>query len=158
MPSSRNPSSLMLNWIVGFVKIVARLCQSCWMDLLKFLHVYLAFCQTPSWNLTRILNWIHSWQNLFVKNIWHHSTLSSLYLEGKCPSFTRQVWGGGHSDVAGLSWVANDGPITPGSLSRSCCSSWLNAQVCLVYTRPIHKNLFLEFPKMPGSFMLHFDR
>ena len=23
--------------------------------------------------------------------------------------------------------------------------------------RPVHKNLFLEFPKMPGSFMLHFD-
>ena len=25
-------------------------------------------------------------------------------------------------------------------------------------TRPVHKNPFLEFPKMPDSFMLHFDR
>ena len=25
-------------------------------------------------------------------------------------------------------------------------------------TRPVHKNLFLEFPKNPGSFRLHFDR
>ena len=25
-------------------------------------------------------------------------------------------------------------------------------------SRPVHKNLFLEFPKNPGSFMLHFDR
>ena len=24
--------------------------------------------------------------------------------------------------------------------------------------RPVHKNLFLEFPKYPGIFMLHFDR
>ena len=24
--------------------------------------------------------------------------------------------------------------------------------------RPVHKNIFLEFPKMPGSFMLHFDK
>ena len=24
--------------------------------------------------------------------------------------------------------------------------------------RPVHKNLFLEFPKYPGSFMLHVDR
>ena len=24
-------------------------------------------------------------------------------------------------------------------------------------TRPVHKNLFLEFPKYPGRFMLHFD-
>ena len=23
--------------------------------------------------------------------------------------------------------------------------------------RPVHKNLFLEFPKYPGRFMLHFD-
>ena len=30
--------------------------------------------------------------------------------------------------------------------------------MCTVYTRPVHKNLFLEFPKNPGSFMLHFDR
>ena len=27
--------------------------------------------------------------------------------------------------------------------------------VCI---RLVHKNLFLEFPKYPGSFMLHFDR
>ena len=26
-----------------------------------------------------------------------------------------------------------------------------------VYTRPVHKNFFLEFPKYPGRFMLHFD-
>ena len=26
-----------------------------------------------------------------------------------------------------------------------------------IYTRPVHKNLFLEFPKYPGRFMLHFD-
>ena len=26
-----------------------------------------------------------------------------------------------------------------------------------VVTRPVHKNLFLEFPKYPGRFMLHFD-
>ena len=26
-----------------------------------------------------------------------------------------------------------------------------------VYIRPVHKNLFLEFPKYPGRFMLHFD-
>ena len=24
-------------------------------------------------------------------------------------------------------------------------------------SRPVHKNLFLEFPKYPGRFMLHFD-
>ena len=24
-------------------------------------------------------------------------------------------------------------------------------------TRPVHKNLFWEFPKYPGRFMLHFD-
>ena len=27
-----------------------------------------------------------------------------------------------------------------------------------VSTRPVHKNLFLEFPEMPGSLMLHVDR
>ena len=27
-----------------------------------------------------------------------------------------------------------------------------------IYIRPVHKNLFLEFPKMQGRFMLHFDR
>ena len=27
--------------------------------------------------------------------------------------------------------------------------------VCI---RPVHKNIFLEFPKMPGSVVLHFDR
>ena len=27
-----------------------------------------------------------------------------------------------------------------------------------VCTRPVHKNLFLEFPKMPGSFELHLDK
>ena len=26
-----------------------------------------------------------------------------------------------------------------------------------LHTRPVHKNLFLEFPKYPGRFMLHFD-
>ena len=26
-----------------------------------------------------------------------------------------------------------------------------------IYIRPVHKNLFLEFPKYPGRFMLHFD-
>ena len=26
-----------------------------------------------------------------------------------------------------------------------------------MHTRPVHKNLFLEFPKYPGRFMLHFD-
>ena len=25
-------------------------------------------------------------------------------------------------------------------------------------SRPVHKNLFLEFPKYPDSFMLHFDK
>ena len=29
--------------------------------------------------------------------------------------------------------------------------------VCM-NTRPVHKNLSLEFSKNPGSFMLHFDR
>ena len=32
------------------------------------------------------------------------------------------------------------------------------AMVAMVVIRPVHKYLFLEFPKMPGSFMLHFDR
>ena len=32
-----------------------------------------------------------------------------------------------------------------------------HTHVC-VYTRPVHKNIFLEFPKMKGSFVLHFDR
>ena len=27
----------------------------------------------------------------------------------------------------------------------------------IMNTRPVHKNLFLEFPKYPGRFMLHFD-
>ena len=27
-----------------------------------------------------------------------------------------------------------------------------------VGSRPAHKNLFLEFPKISGTFMLHFDR
>ena len=30
--------------------------------------------------------------------------------------------------------------------------------IMLVMIRPVHKNLFLEFPKMQGRFMLHFDR
>ena len=30
-------------------------------------------------------------------------------------------------------------------------------QESLVGSRPVHKNLFLEFPKYPGRFMLHFD-
>ena len=29
---------------------------------------------------------------------------------------------------------------------------------CTMCSRPVHKNLFLEFPQNPGSFMLHFDR
>ena len=33
-----------------------------------------------------------------------------------------------------------------------------NLSCQLVSTRPLHKNLFLEFPEMPGSFMLLFDR
>ena len=38
-----------LNWIVVF-------CQSCYMDLEKLLHVFLALCQTkPSWSLIKIL-------------------------------------------------------------------------------------------------------
>ena len=28
----------------------------------------------------------------------------------------------------------------------------------VVHTRPVPQNLSLEFPKYPGSFMLHFDR
>ena len=28
----------------------------------------------------------------------------------------------------------------------------------IMHTRPVHKNLFWELPKNPGSFMLHFDR
>ena len=32
----------------------------------------------------------------------------------------------------------------------------LNSSV-RVGTRPVHKNLFLEFPKYPSRFMLHFD-
>ena len=27
----------------------------------------------------------------------------------------------------------------------------------IMVIRPVHKNLFLEFPKYPGRFMLHFD-
>ena len=34
----------------------------------------------------------------------------------------------------------------------------LEEQGLKVAIRPVHKNLFLEFPKYPGSFMLHFDR
>ena len=29
--------------------------------------------------------------------------------------------------------------------------------IIIMDTRPVHKNLFLEFPKYPGRFMLHFD-
>ena len=31
-------------------------------------------------------------------------------------------------------------------------------QLTSIHIRPVHKNLFLEFPRMPGSFMLRFDR
>ena len=34
----------------------------------------------------------------------------------------------------------------------------VNCVVKSTFTRPVQKNLFLEFPKYPGSFMLHFDR
>ena len=32
------------------------------------------------------------------------------------------------------------------------------AEINSVYIRPVQKNLFLEFLKMQGTFMLHFDR
>ena len=38
-------------------------------------------------------------------------------------------------------------------LFQACCK-----HLILLHSRPVHKNLFWEFPKMPGSFMLHFDR
>ena len=38
--------------------------------------------------------------------------------------------------------------------NSSCCSF----SDRYMYIRPVHKNLFLEFPQNPGSFMLHFDR
>ena len=41
-----NLSLLMLNWIVGFVKVETWICQDCYMDLLKLLHVFLALCET----------------------------------------------------------------------------------------------------------------
>ena len=40
--------------------------------------------------------------------------------------------------------------------SLSLCAQTQTGHVSWVYTRPVHKNLFLEFPKMQGRFMLHF--
>ena len=41
MPRSRNLSSLMFNQIVCFVKVVPRICKSCFMYLSTLLHVFL---------------------------------------------------------------------------------------------------------------------
>ena len=38
------------------------------------------------------------------------------------------------------------------------CLPRQHASKASMVIRPAHKNLFLEFPKNPGSFMLHFDR
>ena len=43
-------------------------------------------------------------------------------------------------------------------LFNSVLHSSLDGLVWYVYVRPVHKNLFLEFPKIQGRFMLHFDR
>ena len=37
-------------------------------------------------------------------------------------------------------------------------ASFMYHELGKVRTRPDHKNLFMEFPKMPGSYMSHFDR
>ena len=51
----------------------------------------------------------------------------------------------------------NSGPnLTIAKLCLEFLGFW-NKKVKWLHTRPVHKNLFLEFPKMPGSFMLHFD-
>ena len=75
LQKSRNLSWIMLNLIVGFVKVVTYIsrplqnknkprtlnkvelnCHSCNMDLAKLLHVFLALCQTKiSWRLIKIL-------------------------------------------------------------------------------------------------------
>ena len=39
---------------------------------------------------------------------------------------------------------------------RALCHSWQDMTRSIL-TRPVHENLFLEFPKYPGRFMLHFD-
>ena len=31
------------------------------------------------------------------------------------------------------------------------------SEIYNINSRPVHKNLFLEFPKYPSRFMLHFD-
>ena len=113
-------------WIAGFVKFVARVCQ--------VVHVYIGICQTPSWNLTRILNLIHSWQICLSKIVDIIQLWAAYTLRGNVRHFLDKCGGGGHSDVAGLSWVANDGPITPAVSFKILLFSWLNAQVCLVYT------------------------
>ena len=43
MLSSRNQSLLLLNWIVGFVKVVTWIFRSCYMYLSKLIHVFLLF-------------------------------------------------------------------------------------------------------------------
>ena len=40
----------------------------------------------------------------------------------------------------------------PGQLKKV----WIKRRVKM-FTRPVHKNIFLEFPKMPGGFVLPFD-
>ena len=78
------------------------------------------------------------------------------------------------SRIFGMSNISNDTLICLQHIvSRSCHASiasvYLNIQgvpyeiqkcnmIKCMDTRPVHKNLFLEFPKMQGRFMLHFDR
>ena len=51
----------------------------------------------------------------------------------------------------------------PGARNKPFVFMWVkcsadNLYLNLVHTRPLHKNLFWEFPKMKGRFILHFDR
>ena len=57
-------------------------------------------------------------------------------------------------DNSGSHWVSPKSTTSGqvGSKVAMCCGP-----VDRLDIRPVHKNLFLEFPKYPGRFMLHFD-
>ena len=69
-------------------------------------------------------------------------------------------WGGKSSAIGNLrsiSFLFPDTEIICAYIMNDGNNDHDNCEMTTMTIRPVHKNLFLEFPKYPSRFMLHFD-
>ena len=88
-----------------------------------------------------------------------------IYQGNKCIEFSDVKTWNTNKGTKGKGWGKNSSMITMIMIDYSqkvqisfmlmlVIDSKLNMCMCI---RPVHKNFFLEFPKYPSRFMLHFD-